>query len=456
MHSKSTLCPIPPAPHVIAQLFADYKSATRGIELSFYDYLQVVGFRQTGRTTQELEERQMVGAPARTNIPKHQVVGELKVIVLLVDFADNPGKRPARQFEDMLFSQQAYATGSMREYYREVSGGQVDVTGTVHGWIRMPQPYTYYVNGRSGLGAYPRNGQRLAEDAVKAALAQGVEFDRQLDKFGNSMVTALFVVHAGMGAEVMPSVALQKKHMWSHKYECEQPVDVGPGLTAATYLTVPEDARMGVCAHELGHLAFQWDDFYDPDNEVDGEWAGAGKWDLMAGGSWNNGGNTPAHPAALHKLQHGWVPVEDYTGTGQVVLRAYNSDKPGIARIRGRDFTASQALLLENRRMQGFDGQLPGLGLLVWRVDTAFEMGDATTAAMTLVQADGRRDMERNLNNGDAGDPFPGSANRRELDDTGATSTSFPGQAPSGIRLSDIALDPASGTITLHLDLSVR
>jgi transposase len=30
------------------------------------------------------------------------------------------------------------------------------------------------------------------------------------------------------------------------------------------YLTFPEDCKMGVCAHELGHLAFQWEDFYDP------------------------------------------------------------------------------------------------------------------------------------------------------------------------------------------------
>lgn len=453
MHGPS-FCRIPPAPHVISQLYADYKSATRDIELSFYDYLKVVGYRHAGRTTDELAERRMVGAPAKSTIPRHPVTGELKIVVLLVDFADNVGKRPARQFEDMLFSRGAYLTGSMREYYAEVSGGKVDVTGSVHGWLRMPQPYSYYVNGRSGLGAYPHNGQRLAEDAVAAALAQGVPFDPELDKFGENVITALFIVHAGMGAEVMPSVALQKKHIWSHKYELEQVADVGGGLSAVTYLTVPEDAKMGVCAHELGHLAFQWDDFYDPDSETDGEWAGAGKWDLMAGGSWNDGGNTPAHPAALHKLQHGWVPVKTVKAEGHLTLPPYGEENATVVRVQGKGFGTTQALLLENRRMRGFDAHLPGMGLLVWRVDTRRDMGDASAAAMTLIQADGKHELEQNLSKGDAGDPFPGSGNRDELSDQGHISTSFPSQEPSGIRLSNIRLDAASGAIELDIDLA--
>ena len=33
----------------------------------------------------------------------------------------------------------------MRDFYTENSYGQLDVTGEVHGWIRLPQPYSYYV-----------------------------------------------------------------------------------------------------------------------------------------------------------------------------------------------------------------------------------------------------------------------------------------------------------------------
>ena len=51
--------------------------------------------------------------------------------------------------------------------------------------------------------------------------------------------------------------------IWSHKWVIPDGVDDGNGVAASTYLTVPEDCRVGVCAHEWGHLAARWADFYD-------------------------------------------------------------------------------------------------------------------------------------------------------------------------------------------------
>lgn len=342
----------------------------------------------------------------------------------------------------------------MREFYAEASQNKVDVIGTVHGWMRMPEPYTYYVNKKSGTGAYPNNAQRLAEHALAAAHEQGVVFDKQLDKFGNKLITGLFIVHAGMGAEVMPSVSLQSKYIWSHKSDMHDLVSVTADLSAATYLTVPEDANMGVCAHELGHLAFQWDDFYDPNYGDDGQWEGAGNWDLMAGGSWNNSGNSPAHPAGLHKCQHHWLPIREVSGSTHLVLPPMSGPNPIVARVKGRKFTPTQSLVLENRAQKGFDAYLPGAGLLVWRVDTDLPQTSPDTPAMLLIQADGRHDLEspNRANLGDTGDPFPGSANHTELADTGPTSTSFPGRA-SGIYLRDIRLDPVTGNVELDVQI---
>lgn len=457
MQAQQQLLRVPPAPHVVSQLHADYTRAAAGLTLSFRDYLHVIGARGVLQPAHvdisARASRSAMGAEAaRSTIPRHTVRGVLQVLVLLVDFTDNPGKRDPRQFEDMLFSRDAYLSGSMREFFSEASNQAVDVDGSVHGWMRMPQPYSYYVNDRSGMGPYPRNTQRLVEHALAAAREQGVEFGPELDKFGNRRITALFVVHAGTGAEVISSVPLQNKHIWSHKYELPRPLLVGDDLAAHTYLTVPEDANMGVCAHELGHLAFQWDDFYDPDHEIDGQWAGAGAWDLMAAGSWNDGGNTPAHPAGLHKLQHGWVDVQEITASTRLALPAHGSDGAFVARIRGPHYKRSQALVLENRNVTGFDARLPGPGLLVWRIDTAMEMGDPERPAMLLLQADGKRELEQMpRHRGDAGDPFPGSANRSELLDSGPVSTTFPGQQRSGISLLNIVRDPASGAIELDV-----
>jgi immune inhibitor A len=446
---------VPAAPQVIAQLYANYKRSTKGVVLSFRDYLKVIGYAGREAEVKGRDKGRALAGESLVEVPRYPISGTLQIIVLLVDFADNVGRRPARQFEDMLFSRQAFLTGSMREFYAEASQNKVDVVGAVHGWMRMPQPYSYYVNKQSGTGRYPRNAQRLAEHALAAAQAEGVVFDQQLDKFGNKMITGLFVVHAGMGAEVMPSVSLQAKHIWSHKADMQQLYPVSPTLSAATYLTVPEDANMGVCAHELGHLAFQWDDFYDPNYAVDGKWEGAGNWDLMAGGSWNNGGNSPAHPAALHKSQHQWVAVKEVSSSTHLVLPPYGEAGAVIARLKGRQFGPTQSIILENRLARGFDAHLPGAGLLVWRVDTDLEMGGANRPAMMLIQADGRHDLEtgNGQKGGDTGDPFPGSGNNHELGDTGTISTSFPGQAPSGISLRNIALDPISGNIELDVHI---
>jgi len=122
---------------------------------------------------------------------------------------------------------------------------------------------------------------------------------------------------------------------------------------------------------------------------------------------------------------------------------------------KGHGFQSDQAIVLENRSRQGFDSKLPGEGPLVWRVATSQEQANPETPAMLLVQADGTHALETpgDFNSGDAGDPFPGTANVTSLDDTGKISTSFPGQVASVVRLSNIKLDSATGNVTLDVSI---
>lgn len=459
IRSRNGLLRVPPSPQIMAELYARYVRVARPLGLSFRQYLVVIGYADPAESNVGMDDSALFKAtpegPQLISVPGAPILGTVRVKVLLVDFSDQAGTLPASHYEQLLFSKGTFPTGSMRDFYLEASAGKVDVTGTVHGWLRMPQPYSFYTNNESGTewGSYPRNAPRMAEDAVRAAQAAGVAFEPRLDLTGRGIVSALFIVHAGLGAEGLdPSI--RGRHIWSHKWSVRNPIQVGPNLSVTVYLTVPNDARVGVCSHELGHLAFQWEDFYDPNYAEDGsEWDGSGDWDLMAGGSWNGSGARPAHPAALHKTQHRWVEVQDVRTSTRLTLDPFTATSGKVVKLVSSKYRQGQYLLLENRRRSGFDSDLPGQGLLVWRVDESMEMTGPREPAMLLLQADGRHDLEQanDWNQGDAGDPFPGEASRTELNDQGDLSTTFPQGDRSGIVLRNIQRDATSGRITLDV-----
>ena len=79
----------------------------------------------------------------------------------------------------------------------------------------------------------------------------------------------------------------------------------------------------------------------------------------------------------------------------------------------------NEYFLLENRQKTGFDVSLPGDGLLIWHIDEAQSANtDENHYKVALMQADGKRDMERNTNRGDAGDPYPGTSNNNTFSAT--------------------------------------
>ena len=179
---------VPPSPDVMKSLYEDYQRVAHPAGLTFEQYLQVIGFTNNAVDRYGMDDGAMFrsaagdGGPVLISVPSQVVQGQLRVMVLLIDFSDREATTPAAHYEELLFSKDTHPTGSMRDYYGEVSLGKVDVTGEIHGRFRMPQPYLYYTNNTSGKeNTYPRNAQRMAEDAVRAALDDGVEFIAELE-----------------------------------------------------------------------------------------------------------------------------------------------------------------------------------------------------------------------------------------------------------------------------------
>ena len=184
------------------------------------------------------------------------------------------------------------------------------------------------------------------------------------------------------------------------------------------YLTIPEDAKIGVCAHELGHLLFGFPDLYDTDNTSEG----IGNWCLMAGGSWNGGGDIPAHPSAWCKANQGWASVTNVDRRRLRTIPDVKNSRDVLPPVEGRRRRPRVLPRREPPADRATTRNCPGDGLLVWHIDEA--QPDNTDENHYKVAArPGRRpaatSSSQTNNRGDAGDPYPGAANNQSL--TGST-----------------------------------
>src|SRR3954447_14214545 len=126
--------------------------------------------------------RRSIAAAALERAPLR---GAVRVIVVLVDYSDKHMTQAAGHFNDLFFSTGVLPHGSVKEYYKEVTGGLVDLTGEVVGSFRLPQTLAWYANNNFGIGR-PTGAPRaniMADDATAAADPQ-VNFD-PYDNDGN-------------------------------------------------------------------------------------------------------------------------------------------------------------------------------------------------------------------------------------------------------------------------------
>ncbi len=344
-----------------------------------------------------------------------QVTGNYRILALLVHFSDNTSSVSASFFDTLLFQT---SSGSVRDYYNEISYGQLDLI-TVNfpsstNWQMMPQTYAYYVNGENGTGSYPNNTQKLTEDLVDL-VDPLVDFS-QYDNDGDGTMDALVIVHAGSGGEWTGS----NDDIWSHQW------GINPRLKDSVYISSytiqPEywgsagDMTIGVYSHELGHV-FGLPDLYDIDYTSNG----IGYWGIMSFGSWlgpGYNGSSPAHPTAWSRGQLGFAPIVnvEFNVDDQVIPNV--EANPSIFRLWNAGADSDEYFLIENRQKTGFDSYLPGSGLLVWHVDetkldNTQEWWPGEPSAdhfkVALKQADGVYEMEQSVDLGDASDPFPGT-----------------------------------------------
>ncbi len=336
-----------------------------------------------------------------------------RVLVLCVDFSDLVSQTTISTINDRFFST---TTDSFLKYFKEVSYNKWIPNGEVHGWYRAPHPRTYYINNDNGYGTYPNNARRLVEDTIDLALLDPNINWSSFDTNNNGKIDNIIIVHAGAEAAWSGSPSLFWAHsstITSTKYAGAKSID--KFVFTAEYTYIGASQRIGIDCHEFSHV-LNLPDLYDNSNNSNG----IGNYSLMGMGCWGNNGLKPVHLDAWSKYKLGFM---DITKDPQGIVTIDNVETHADA-IKYTTADPKEYFLIENRQKTLFDTYLPGDGLLIWHInENRTSNNNETCYLVGLVQADNLKDLENKVNNGDAGDPFPGSTNKRSFGNTTSPSS---------------------------------
>ena len=118
----------------------------------------------------------------------------------------------------------------------------------------------------------------------------------------------------------------------------------------------PDDATIGIIAHELGHSTFGLPDLYD----IDYNSAGIGGFGLMSGGSWGKTsserpGATPVHMTAWSKIKAGFITPITLTNNTATTFNIKGNNQNGYKIYKIDTNRAGEYFLVENRPPSGYD-----------------------------------------------------------------------------------------------------
>jgi M6 family metalloprotease-like protein len=275
-----------------------------------------------------------------------------RLAVVPIDFPDQKhnDKIGLKDWDHALFSHGTYKDksptgqpvhGSVFDYYAELSCGKLRVEGKVFKWVHVGKKRADY-----------------ATDSNRAALL-GEALDDLEKRDGRDVLKdfdGVFFIYAGA------RVPTQRGGLyWPHR------ANFSHKGQRWNYFIVPEGGErmtnISVICHEFGHMLGLPDLYAKP--EVPGM-EGLGVWCVMSN---QLGNGRPQHMCAWSKEQLGWLKpaVIDPTVKQKLILSPVEESSKECFKVLLQP-DGSEYLLLENRRQSGFDKDLPGEGLLIWRV----------------------------------------------------------------------------------------
>lgn len=380
-----------------------------------------------------------VSQHVRSNAGKrgaYLTTGERHIPVLLIEFADVQFsfENPQEMFWNLL-NQEGYAyegaTGSVRDYYMENSGGQFIPVFDVLEPVRLEKGIsTYGGNTVQGNDRAPE----LALYEACLALDEKVDFS-VYDMDEDHEIDLILYFFAGYDeAEYGPADAI-----WSHQWSAqESPLRLVTraqfdGKKLGRYICSSELSGntgavltgIGTTCHEFAH-ALGLPDFYDTNGSEDGVAGGMYEFSTMCLGIYNNNSATPPYFNRLERAMLGWAEADiPELPEGDIVIGPVyeNAGYVSPTSMEGEFF------MWEARDGTGWDEPLPK-GLLVYHIDQSETLvGDMPASILWQDWA------EYNNLNANASHPLAyliPSSSQKSLNYTGPTEgIIFPGMSRS-------------------------
>ncbi len=323
-------------------------------------------------------------------------------IVILVNYDDVEMKSGNTQsaFNQMMNGTN-YTYGnthnSVREYFRSQSRGLYVPDFDVYGPVKLQYGYAHYGANKDNARGEDMYAGDVVVEAVKAVNTQyDVDFNLY-NNDGDDEIDFVYIIYAGKGEADGGAAATIWPHNWnlySARYfgNCTYSATqcMVDGLYINNYAmsgelcgSTSDRTSIGTICHEFGHV-LGLPDFYDTSygSNYSNKVTPRG-YDIMDSGSYNgedsNGvdgcGTCPPNYSPWERIYLGWdTPVNPGNTPANLTLypsedsnyKCYQINALGTYQVCT---TEGVNYYIENRQQTGWDSDLPGHGMLIWRVD---------------------------------------------------------------------------------------
>ncbi len=359
--------------------------------------------------------------------PTRGTVGTYSGLCLLIQFPDVEGTISQKEVNDFC-NQEGYSgfgnKGSVYDYFLANSQKRFQYKNIVTSYYTAKNPRSYYTDPAVAFG---QRARALITEALKALMAQGFDFSK-LSADDQGYVYAINVFYAG------ERINNWSEGLWPHSSSLGSALSLGSGRRAFDYQITDMGTELSLATfcHENGHMVCDFPDFYDYGYES----KGVGNYCLMGFGGGNR--KNPVNISAYLKYKAGWIGKVTTITDGMELSLLHQGDE-----LLLYSKSSTEYFLIENRTTKDRDENLPSSGLAIWHVDERGSNNNETMSPSShyecsLEQADGKFDLEKNGNYGDAGDLFSSKTQASFADGTMPNATWWDG-SPSGLLLRDIS-----------------